>query len=194
MFLLVLVTVFIAGLMVGRTPEYLGKKIEGKEIKLVMLSLVATAAAMLLFSAASMMIQFMPGSAFNPPGPPIANLGNPGPHGLSEILYDNASAVATNGSAFAGLNANTPWFNLTLGLEMLIGRFLVIIPALAIAGNLARKRRIASTIGTMPTNGPLFVALLIGTVFLVTALTFLPAFSLGPVAEHYRMNSLCSVR
>ncbi len=194
MFLLVLVTVFIAGLMVGRTPEYLGKKIEGKEIKLVMLSLVATAAAMLLFSAASLMIQFMPGSAFNPPGPPIANLGNPGPHGLSELLYDNASAVATNGSAFAGLNANTPWFNLTLGLEMLIGRFLVIIPALAIAGNLARKRRIASTIGTMPTNGPLFVALLIGTVFLVTALTFLPAFSLGPVAEHYHMGALRSVR
>jgi K+-transporting ATPase ATPase A chain len=194
MFLLVLVTVFIAGLMVGRTPEYLGKKIEGKEIKLVMLSLVATAAAMLLFSAASLMIHLLPGSVFNPPGPPVANLGNPGSHGLSEILYANASAVATNGSAFAGLNANTPWFNLTLGLEMLIGRFLVIIPALAIAGSLARKRKVASTIGTMPTTGPLFVGLLIGTVFLVTALTFLPAFSLGPIAEHYRMDALRSVR
>jgi K+-transporting ATPase ATPase A chain len=190
MFLLVLVTVFIAGLMVGRTPEYLGKKIEGKEIKLVMFSLVATAAAMLLFSAASLMLHVPSGSAFNPPGAPTNNLGNPGPHGLSEILYANASAVATNGSAFAGLNANTPWFNLTLGLEMLIGRFLVIIPALAIAGSLARKRKVAATIGTMPTNSPLFVALLIGTVFLVTALTFLPAFSLGPVAEHYRMSAL----
>jgi potassium-transporting ATPase potassium-binding subunit len=192
MFLLVLVTVFIAGLMVGRTPEYLGKKIEGKEIKLVMLSLVATAAAMLLFSAASLMLHLPSGSAFNPPGPPTNNLGNPGPHGLSEILYANASAVATNGSAFAGLNANTPWFNLTLGLEMLIGRFLVIIPALAIAGSLARKRKVAATLGTMPTNSPLFVALLIGTVFLVTALTFLPAFSLGPVAEHYHMTALGS--
>jgi K+-transporting ATPase ATPase A chain len=194
MFLLVLVTVFIAGLMVGRTPEYLGKKIEGKEIKLVMLSLVATAATMLLFSAASLMAHFSPASAVNPPGPPTANLGNPGPHGLSEILYANASAVATNGSSFAGLNANTPWFNLTLGLEMLIGRFLVIVPALAIAGSLARKRRVATTVGTMPTDGPLFVGLLIGTVFLVTGLTFLPAFSLGPVAEHYRMNSASSGR
>jgi potassium-transporting ATPase potassium-binding subunit len=194
MFLLVLVTVFIAGLMVGRTPEYLGKKIESKEIKLVMLSLVTTAAAMLLFSAASLMVHFSAASALNPPGSPIANLGNTGPHGMSEILYANASAVATNGSSFAGLNANTPWFNLTLGLEMLIGRFLVIIPALAIAGSLARKRKLAATIGTMPTNGPMFVALLIGTVFLVTALTFLPAFSLGPIAEHYRMRSLSSGR
>jgi K+-transporting ATPase ATPase A chain len=194
MFLLVLVTVFIAGLMVGRTPEYLGKKIEGREIKLVMLSLVATAAAMLLFSALSLIIHFSPASMFNAPGAPIANLGNPGSHGLSEILYANASAVATNGSSFAGLNANTPWFNVTLGLEMLIGRFLVIIPALAIAGSLARKRKLAATLGTMPTNGPLFVALLIGTVFLVTALTFLPAFSLGPIAEHYRMISSDSGR
>jgi K+-transporting ATPase ATPase A chain len=190
MFLLVLVTVFIAGLMVGRTPEYLGKKIEGKEIKLVMLSLVATAAAMLLFSAVSLTIHISPASALNPPGSPTSNLGNPGSHGLSEILYANASAVATNGSSFAGLNANTPWFNLTLGLEMLIGRFLLIIPALAIAGSLARKRKLVATIGTMPTNGPMFVALLIGTVFLVTALTFLPAFSLGPIAEHYGMSSL----
>jgi K+-transporting ATPase ATPase A chain len=194
MFLLVLVTVFIAALMVGRTPEYLGKKIEGKEIKLVMVSLVATAATMLLFSAASLMIHFSTDSAINPPGSPVANLGNPGPHGMSEILYANASAVATNGSSFAGLNANTPWFNLTLGLEMLIGRFVLIIPALAIAGSLARKRKLAVTIGTMPTNGPMFVALLIGTVFLVTALTFLPAFSLGPIAEHYRMRSLSSGR
>ena len=130
----------------------------------------------------------------NPLGRPTANLGNPGSHGLSEILYANASAVVTNGSAFAGLNANTPWFNLTLGLEMLIGRFLMIIPALGIAGSLARKRKVALTIGTMPTNGPLFVALLIGTAFLVTALTFLPAFSLGPIAEYYQMRLLGSGR
>jgi K+-transporting ATPase ATPase A chain len=109
-------------------------------------------------------------------------------------MYANASAVATNGSSFAGLNANTPWFNVTLGLEMLIGRFLLIIPALAIAGNLARKRTLVATIGTMPTNGLLFVALLIGTIFLVTALTFLPAFSLGPIAEHYLMNFHGSLR
>jgi K+-transporting ATPase ATPase A chain len=188
MFLLVLVTVFIAGLMVGRTPEYLGKKIEGKEIKLVMLSLVATAAAMLLFTAVSLMVHFSAGSVWNASGPPTANLGNPGPHGLSELLYANASAVATNGSAFAGLNANTPWFNFTLGLEMLIGRFFLIIPALAIAGSLSRKRKVPGTVGTMPTNGLMFVALLIGTIVLVTALTFLPAFSLGPIAEHLRMS------
>jgi len=184
MLMLVLVAVFVAGLMVGRTPEYLGKKIEGKEMKMVMLSSVGTAAAMLVFSAASLAVQFSPGGQWNPPGPPTANLSNPGPHGMSEILYANASAVATNGSSFAGLNANTPWFNLTLGLEMLIGRFLVIIPALAIAGSLSQKRKLAQTSGTMPTDGPLFLVLLVGTIFLVTALTFLPAFSLGPVAEH----------
>jgi K+-transporting ATPase ATPase A chain len=108
---------------------------------------------------------------------------------VSEILYDNASAVATNGSSFAGLNTNTPWFNLTLGLEMLIGRFLVVIPALAVAGSLARKRRLIATSGTLPTKGPLFVLLLLGTIVLVTALTFFPALSLGPVAEHFLMRS-----
>jgi K+-transporting ATPase ATPase A chain len=189
MLLVVLITVFIAGLMVGRTPEYLGKKIEGKEMKMVMLSAVGTAAAMLVFSAASLAVRFPPNGYWNPPGAPIANLANPGPHGMSEILYANASAVATNGSAFAGLNANTPWFNLTLGLQMLIGRFILIIPALAIAGSLSRKRRIAPTSGTMPTDGPLFLVLLLGTIFLITALTFLPAFSLGPVAEHFLMTA-----
>jgi len=188
MLFLVLVTVFIAGLMVGRTPEYLGKKIESKEMKMVMLSAVGTAAAMLVFSAASLASHFSSGSYWNPPGPLTANLSNPGPHGLSEILYANASAVATNGSAFAGLNANTPWFNLTLGVQMLVGRFLVIIPALAIAGSLSRKRKLVETSGTMPTDSPLFLVLLLGTVFLITALTFLPAFSLGPIAEHYLMS------
>jgi K+-transporting ATPase ATPase A chain len=188
MLLLVLVTVFVAGLMVGRTPEYLGKKIEGKEMKMVMLSAVGTAAAMLVFSAASLSVHFAPGNYWNPPGPLTANLSNPGSHGLSEILYANASAVATNGSAFAGLNANTPWFNFTLGLQMLMGRYILIIPALAIAGSLSRKRKLAETSGTMPTDSPLFLVLLLGTIFLITALTFLPAFSLGPIAEHYLMT------
>jgi K+-transporting ATPase ATPase A chain len=189
MLLMVLLTVFIAGLMVGRTPEYLGKRIEAREMKMVMLSFVATAAAIVVFSSMTFAVRFPAGGYWNPPGPLTANLGNRGPHGLSEILYANASAVGTNGSAFAGLNANTPWFNLTLGLEMLIGRFLVIIPALAIAGSLARKRRLIATSGTLPTKGPLFVMLLLGTIVLVTALTFFPALSLGPIAEHFLMRS-----
>jgi potassium-transporting ATPase potassium-binding subunit len=189
MILIAMITIFIAGLMVGRTPDYLGKKIEGKEIKMVMLAFVLTAAATLLFSAVPFVAKFQPNSYWNPSGPLTSNLTNPGPHGLSEILYANGSAVATNGSAMAGLNSNTPWFNLTLGLGMLIGRFLVIIPALAIAGSLARKRRMATTIGSMPMHGPMFVLLLLGTIFLVTALTYFPAFCLGPVAEHYLMRS-----
>ena len=134
MMLTCLVTIFIAGLMVGRTPEYLGKKIEAREMKLVMISLVATGAAILIFSAATVLARFPLSSYWNPPGAPIANLANHGPHGLSEILYANASAVGTNGGAFAGLNANTPWFNVTLGLEMLLGRFLVLLPALGDRG------------------------------------------------------------
>jgi K+-transporting ATPase ATPase A chain len=178
MILIVVVTVFIAGLMVGRTPEYLGKKIESKEVKMVMLAFVVAAAATLLFSCLPLVVKFEPNSYWNPPGALTANLGNPGPHGLSELLY-------ASGSAMAGLNANTPWFNLTLGLAMLIGRFLIIIPALAIAGSLARKKRMFTTIGTMPTHGALFVILLLGTIFLVTALTFVPAFCLAPIAESF---------
>jgi len=188
MIFMVLVTVFIAGLLVGRTPEYLGKKIETKEMKMVMLSIVATGATTLLFAGATFLVEFPKASYWNPGGAPTENLTNRGAHGLSEVIYANASAVATNGSAFAGLNANTPWFNLTLGLEMLIGRFLVIIPALAIAGSLARKKRLAVTGGTIPTNGPMFAALLLGAIVLVTALTFFPALSLGPIAEHYSMR------
>ena len=189
MILMVLVAVFIAGLMVGRSPEYLGKRIEAKDIKMVMLALVVAAAANLIISCGTFLVHFPTHSYWNPPGAPVANLGNAGPHGLSEILYANASAVGTNGSALAGLNANTPWFNLTLGLEMLIGRFLVIVPALALAGNLARKRRVPVTVGTMPTHGVLFVVLLTGTILIVTALTFFPALSLGPIAEHFLMHS-----
>ncbi|MGA2589832.1 MAG: potassium-transporting ATPase subunit KdpA, partial [Bryobacteraceae bacterium] len=189
MILMVLIAVFIAGLMVGRSPEYLGKRIEAKDIKMVMLALVVASAANLLISCATFIVHFPAGGYWNPPGAPVANLGNAGPHGLSEILYANASAVGTNGSAFNGLNANTPWFNLTLGLEMLIGRFLVFVPALALAGSLARKKRVPVTIGTMPTHGVLFVILLVGTILIVTALTFFPALSLGPIAEHYLMHS-----
>jgi len=189
MLLIALIAVFIAGLMVGRTPEYLGKKIEGREMKMVMISFVATAAAIVIFSSASFLVEFRGSGYWNPPGLPTANLTNTGPHGLSEILYDNASAVATNGSTFAGLNANTPWFNLTLGIEMLIGRFLVIIPALAVAGSLAQKRRLQATSGTMPTKGPLFVGLLLGTIVLITALTFFPSLTLGPIVEQFLMNA-----
>jgi K+-transporting ATPase ATPase A chain len=189
MMLTCLVTIFIAGLMVGRTPEYLGKKIEAKEMKLVMISLVATGAAILIFSAAAVLARFPLSSYWNPPGAPIANLANHGPHGLSEILYANASAVGTNGGAFAGLNANTPWFNVTLGLEMLLGRFLVLLPALGIAGSLVWKRWVPITCGTVSAHGFLFGALLVGTIVIVTALTFFPTLSLAPIAEHYLMKS-----
>ena len=186
---MVFLATFIAGLMVGRTPEYLGKRIEAREVKMVMLSSVAVASAILVFSALALLVKFPPASYWNPPGALTNNLGNQGPHGLSEVLYNNASAAATNGSSFAGLNANTPWFNVTLALEMLIGRFLVIIPALAIAGSLARKPKLAVTTGTLPTHGPLFVTLLLGTIILVTALTFFPTLELGPIAEHYLMHA-----
>jgi|CZKN01.1.fsa_nt_gi K+-transporting ATPase ATPase A chain len=194
MIFIVVVTIFIAGLLVGRTPEYLGKKIEAKEMKMVMLSFVATGATILVFAGATFLVELPKSSYWNPAGALTENLTNLGAHGLSEVLYANASAVATNGSAFAGLNANSPWFNVTLGVEMLIGRFLVIIPALAIAGSLALKKRLAVTGGTMPTHGPLFAALLLGTIILVTALTFFPALSLGPIAEHYLMHLGTTVR
>ncbi len=188
MLLMVLMTVFVAGLMVGRTPDYLGKRIEAKEMKMVMISFVVCGAAIVVFAAAAFVVQFPKADYWNPPGAPTANLGNSGAHGLSEILYAHSSAVANNGSAFAGLQANSPWFNLTLGLDMLIGRFFVIIPALAVAGSLSRKGRIVVTPGTLPTHGPLFVALLLATIVLVTLLTFFPALALGPIAEHYLMH------
>jgi K+-transporting ATPase ATPase A chain len=177
MLLFAILAVFIAGLMVGRTPEYLGKKIEGKEVKMAMIALIATSAAILAGSAASAVLPFA-----------TASLNNSGPHGFAEILYAYSSAAANNGSAFAGLNANTPWFNLTLGLAILIGRFLIIIPMLAAAGSLAAKKRIPASSGTFPTHGPLFVGLLVGTVVIVGALTFFPALSLGPIVEHFLMH------
>jgi len=187
--LFAILAVFIAGLMVGRTPEYLGKKIEGKEVKMTMLALIATCAPILVFTAISSVIQFPRDAYWNGSyGAATGNLNNGGPHGLAEILYAFSSATANNGSAFAGFSANTPWYNLTLGLGMLIGRFLIIIPMLAVAGSLASKKRVAITSGTLPTHGPLFVSLLAGTVIIVGALTFFPALSLTPLVEHFLMH------
>jgi K+-transporting ATPase ATPase A chain len=185
--LFAILAVFIAGLMVGRTPEYLGKKIEAREVKMSMLALIACAGALLVFAAISLLVQFPAGSYWNPPGPASANTNNDGPHGFAEILYAYSSGAGNNGSAFAGLNANTPWYNLTMGLAMLIGRFLVIIPMLAVAGSLAAKKRIPATTGTFPTHGALFVSVLVGTVIIVGALTYFPALALGPIVEHFLM-------
>jgi K+-transporting ATPase ATPase A chain len=184
-----IIAVFIAGLMVGRTPEYLGKKLQQKEVKMAMLAIIATSASILIFSAISSVAPFAKNGYWNPPGAAIANMNNGGPHGFSEILYAYDSATGNNGSAFAGLNANTPWYNLTLGLAMLIGRFVFLIPILAAAGSLAAKKKIAITSGTFPTHGPLFVGLLVGTVIIVAALTYFPAVSLGPIVEHFLMHS-----
>jgi len=173
MLMFAILAVFIAGLMVGRTPEYLGKKIEKKEVKMAMIAMLVLAASVLLFSGASSVVP----SA-------TAGTGNPGAHGFSEILYAYASGTGNNGSAFAGLSANTPWYNVTIGFAMLIGRFLMLLPLLAIAGSLAEKKQVPVSAGTFPTHGPLFVGLLVGVVVIVGALTYFPALSLGPVVEH----------
>lgn len=184
-----IIAVFIAGLMVGRTPEYLGKKIEQKEIKMAMLAVIVTSASVLVFSALSTHVNFPVKGYWNPPGAAIANMNNSGPHGLSEILYAYSSSTGNNGSAFAGINVNTPWYNLTLGLAQLIGRFLFLIPILAAAGSLAAKKKVPVTSGTFPTHGPLFIGLLVGTVIIIAVLTYFPAVSLGPIVEHYLMHS-----
>lgn len=173
-----LVAVFLAGLMIGRTPEFVGKKIEAREIKLAMLALLCAPALILGLTALASVV---------PPG--LAGPANPGPHGFSEMLYAYTSAAATNGSAFAGLNANTPFYNLTLALAMFAGRFLVIVPVLAIAGSLATKRAAPRSAGTLPTDGLQFVLLLAGTIVIVGGLTFLPALSLGPIVEHFAMQA-----
>jgi K+-transporting ATPase ATPase A chain len=185
--MIAILSVFIAGLMVGRTPEYLGKKIEQKEVKMVMLAILVLAGSILLFSGTGAVIQFAKNSWINSYGPATGNLGNNGPHGLSEILYAYTSGTGNNGSAFMGLNANTPWYNITTGMAMLIGRFLMIIPLLAVAGSLAKKKLVPASAGTLPTNGPLFVGLLVGVVLIVGALTFFPALTLGPIVEHFLM-------
>ena len=176
MLLLVLLTVFLAGLMVGRTPEYFGKKIESSEIKMVILAIIAPAFAILVGSAVS---------AVAPSG--LSSLANRGPHGLSELLYAFASAAGNNGSAFAGLNANTPWYNILLGIAMLIGRFAVIVPALAVAGSLVIKKSSPPSPGTFSTDSGMFLILLLGVILIVGALTFFPALTLGPIVEHFLM-------
>jgi K+-transporting ATPase ATPase A chain len=178
MLVMAILSVFIAGLMVGRTPEYLGKKIETREVKLAMLYVLIFPLIVLGFAAWSAVASYG-----------LASLGNAGPHGLSEILYAFTSAAGNNGSAFGGLNANTPWYNVTLGLSMLAGRFLMMVPALAIAGILAGKNAVAPGPGTLPTSGPLFTLLVVGVILIVGALTFFPALSLGPVVEHFLMHA-----
>ncbi len=187
MLIYAVIAVFIGGLMVGRTPEYVGKKIEKKEVKMAIIAVLATSLCILVLTALSSVTPFAKGGYWNAPGPAAANTNNNAGHGFSEILYAYSSAAGNNGSAFAGINANTPWYNLTMGIDMLVGRFLFIIPALAIAGSLAQKKLVPATSGTLPTNGALFVVLLIGTVLIVGALTYFPALSLGPIVEHFQM-------
>ena len=174
MLIMVVLTVFIAGLMVGRTPEYLGKKIESKEMKLAMLYALIFPLIVLGFSA---------WSAVMPYG--VSSLNNSGPHGLMEILYAYSSGAGNNGSAYAGLNANTPWYNVSLGIDMLAGRFLMIVPALGIAGSMVGKKVVPPSAGTFPTNGGTFAVLLVSVVVVVGALTFFPALSLGNIVEHF---------
>jgi K+-transporting ATPase ATPase A chain len=179
MLIFVIVAVFIAGLMVGRTPEYLGKKIEAYDVKMAMLYVLIFPLSILGLSAAALMM----------PNIGLSSLANAGPHGLSEILYAYTSATGNNGSAFAGLSANTHWYNLSLAAAMLVGRFLMIVPMLAVAGSLAQKKLIPPSPGTFPVHTPLFTVLLVGVVLIVGALTFFPALSLGPILEHLLMNA-----
>jgi K+-transporting ATPase ATPase A chain len=174
MLVMAILSVFIAGLMVGRTPEYLGKKIETREIKLAMLYALIFPLVILAFAAWAVVAPYG-----------LSSLANAGPHGLSEILYAFTSAAGNNGSAFAGLSANTAFYNVALGVTMLIGRFWMIIPALAIAGSLSGKKVSPPGPGTFPTDGPLFTLLLVGVILIVGALTFFPVLSLGPIVEHF---------
>jgi K+-transporting ATPase ATPase A chain len=171
-----ILAVFVAGLMVGRTPEFLGKKIEAREMKLAMLAVLILPLTMLGFTAVSAVAEFGTSSILTP-----------GPHGLSEILYAYTSAAGNNGSAFGGLTANTPWYNTTLGTAMLLGRFAYLVPVLAIAGALVKKPRAAASVGTFPTDRPLFVGLLIGIIIILGGLQFFPALALGPIVEHFTM-------
>nr|WP_312052748.1 potassium-transporting ATPase subunit KdpA [Brevundimonas diminuta] len=176
MVLMAMLAVFVAGLMVGRTPEYLGKKIEAREIQFAMLVVLVVPLSVLGFSAAAAVLPEA-----------LASLLNKGPHGLSEILYAYTSATGNNGSAFGGLSANTPWWNTTLGLAMLLGRFVPAVAVLAVAGALVAKPRLAPSVGTLPTHGPLFIGLLIGVILILGGLQFFPALSLGPIVEHFDM-------
>ena len=170
------ITVFVAGLMVGRTPEYLGKKIETREMKLAMLAVLLYPLLVLGFTASSVLLKTA-----------LDSMNNSGPHGLSEVLYAYASTTANNGSAFAGLNGNTLWFNTTLGMAMFFGRFAYVIPVLALAGSLAAKKKAPASVGTFPTDGPLFIGLLLGVIVILYLLQYFPALALGPVVEHLVM-------
>lgn len=176
MLVFALLSVFVAGLMVGRTPEFLGKKIEGREMKFAMLAVLILPLVILGFTAVSAMLPFA-----------VASIGTAGPHGLSEILYAYTSAAGNNGSAFGGLTGNTLWYNTTLGIAMLLGRFAYVIPVMAIAGSLAAKVKVPASSGTFPTDGPLFVGLLIGIILILGGLQFFPALALGPIVEHLAM-------
>jgi len=202
MLMFAVLAVFIAGLMVGRTPEYVGKKIEKFEVQMAMLAMLVLAASVLGFTAVSSVIDLPKdgwlaswnnwrGSAYGSSdiiyGPATGNLNNSGPHGFTEIFYAYASGTGNNGSAFAGLTANTPWYNTTIGLAMLIGRFMMIIPLLAMAGALASKNTVPASSGTFPTDTPTFAVLLTGTVLIVGALTYFPGLALGPLVEHFSM-------
>jgi K+-transporting ATPase ATPase A chain len=174
----VILAVFIAGLMVGRTPEYLGKKIEAYDVKMAMLSVLIFCLSILVFTGIAVVNKFG-----------TSSISNPGPHGLSQILYAYTSTTGNNGSAFAGLNGNTLWFNVSLAFATLLGRFIQHIPILAIAGNLARKKLVPASAGTFPVTTPLFTFLLTSVILIVSALTFFPALSLGPILEHLLMNA-----
>ena len=176
MLLFAIMTVFIAGLMIGRTPEYLGKKIEVYEMKMMAMAILVT--PLLVLGGTAIALMTVSGQA---------GILNPGAHGLSEVLYAFTSAANNNGSAFAGLSANTPFYNVMLDIAMWLGRFAIIIPVLAMAGALAAKTRLAETSGSLPTHGPLFVALLVGIVLLIGLLNYVPALALGPMVEHLQL-------
>jgi K+-transporting ATPase ATPase A chain len=178
MLLFAIVAVFVAGLMVGRTPEYLGKKIEAKEVKMAMLAILILPLSILGFTALATVL---------PAG--LAGPANQGPHGFSEILYAFTSGTGNNGSAFAGMSANTLFYNVTIGFAMLIGRFIMIVPMMAIAGSLAAKKVVPPSAGTFPTTTPLWVGLLTGVILIMGGLTYFPALALGPLVEHFAMNA-----
>jgi K+-transporting ATPase ATPase A chain len=178
MLLFAIISVFVAGLMVGRTPEYVGKKIEAKEVKMAMLAILVLPLMYLGWTAVAMLVP----SA-------VASMANPGPHGFTEVLYAYVSQDGNNGSAFAGLNANTPFYNLTGAVAMLVGRFWMIIPTMAIASSLAAKKTVPASVGTFPTTGGLFVGLVVGVIVIVGGLTFFPALALGPLAEQLSINA-----
>jgi K+-transporting ATPase ATPase A chain len=176
--LFVILSVFVAGLMVGRTPEYVGKKIEAKEVKMAMLAILILPLMILGWTAVAVVLP----SA-------VASMANPGPHGFTEVLYAYTSQTGNNGSAFAGLTGNTFFYNVTGAIAMLIGRFWMIIPAMAIAGSLAAKKTVPASSGTFPTTGGLFVGLVVGVILIVGGLTFFPALALGPIVEHFAMTA-----